>query len=109
MEYSGAGVPCSSNGGGQQLIVSTDTVGSPRVVTRPNGTVVKTVEYSAFGEVLSDSDPSLELPIGFGTGIPDTAAGIRCVAFPNENTVGHDFGSARIVNHLDLDLLSPTG
>ena len=38
-----------------------------------------------------------------------TAAGVRCVAFPNENTAGHDFGSAPVVDHLDLDSLSRTG
>ncbi len=37
-----------------------------------------------------------------------TAAGVRCVAFPNENTAGHDFGTARVVDHLDLDELSPS-
>ena len=31
------------------------------------------------------------------------AAGVPCVAFPNENTAAHDFGTARIVDHLDLD------
>jgi HAD superfamily hydrolase (TIGR01509 family) len=35
-----------------------------------------------------------------------TAAGVRVVAFPNENTAGHDFGSAKVVDHLDLDELS---
>ena len=35
------------------------------------------------------------------------AAGVPCVAFPNENTAGHDFGGTRVVDHLDLaDLAS---
>ena len=35
-----------------------------------------------------------------------TAAGVRCVAFPNENTVGHDFGRADdLVTSLDLSRL----
>jgi HAD superfamily hydrolase (TIGR01509 family) len=42
-----------------------------------------------------------------------TAAGIACVAFPNENTAGHDFGSARRVTTVefrDLDrALSASG
>ncbi len=36
------------------------------------------------------------------------AAGVRCVAFPNENTAQHDFGTAEVVEQLDLSsLLSP--
>ena len=35
-----------------------------------------------------------------------SAAGIACVAFPNQNTAGHDFAAAqRRVDHLDLDEL----
>ena len=31
------------------------------------------------------------------------AAGLACVAFPNENTAGHDFGKARrVVDHVEL-------
>lgn len=34
------------------------------------------------------------------------ADGLRCVAFPNANTAGHDFGSAdRVVDHIDPDEL----
>ncbi len=37
------------------------------------------------------------------------AAGVRCVAFPNENTMGHDFGDTRVVEHVDFeDLASAT-
>lgn len=37
-----------------------------------------------------------------------TAAGIRCVAFPNQNTSGQDFGGAAAsVERLDLDELKP--
>jgi HAD superfamily hydrolase (TIGR01509 family) len=33
------------------------------------------------------------------------AAGVRCVAFPNENTAGHDFDAHRRVDRLSLDQL----
>ena len=32
-----------------------------------------------------------------------TAAGVVCVAFPNENTAGHDFPTPHRVERLDLD------
>jgi HAD superfamily hydrolase (TIGR01509 family) len=34
------------------------------------------------------------------------AAGVPCVAFPNDNTAGHDFGGTRVVDHLDLENLT---
>ena len=37
------------------------------------------------------------------------AAGIRCVAFPNENTAAHDFPTAQRVDRLDLDALLRSG
>ena len=37
-----------------------------------------------------------------------TAAGVTCLAFPNANTAGHDFGGARVVDRLDPSDL-PTG
>lgn len=35
------------------------------------------------------------------------AAGVPCVAFPNANTAGHDFGDALVVERLDLADLAP--
>lgn len=37
------------------------------------------------------------------------AAGVTCVAFPNQNTAGHDFGEASVVDRLDLDELRTLG
>jgi HAD superfamily hydrolase (TIGR01509 family) len=34
------------------------------------------------------------------------AAGVPCVAFPNENTAGHDFGDTHVVERLDFDDLT---
>ncbi len=34
------------------------------------------------------------------------AAGLACVAFPNENTADHEFGDAeRRIDHIDVDEL----
>lgn len=36
------------------------------------------------------------------------AAGVHCVAFPNENTAGHDFTRAHhVVDRIDLAELQP--
>jgi RHS repeat-associated protein len=62
--------------GSTWFYVATDQVGSPRVVTDAAGVAQKVLEYDAFGAVLSDSNPSFELPIGFAGGIADPATGL---------------------------------
>ena len=56
--------------------VGSDQVGSPRVVFKGDGTVVKQIAYDAFGGVTADSDPSFALPIGFAGGLADPATGL---------------------------------
>ena len=62
--------------GSARFYVATDQVGSPRVVTNAAGVVQKVLEYDAFGAVLSDSNPSFDLPIGYAGGIADPATGL---------------------------------
>ena len=40
-------------------------------MTDENGTIVKTIEYDSFGNVLSDSNESLKVPFGFAGGLYD--------------------------------------
>jgi RHS repeat-associated protein len=58
--------------GGVRYSILTDLVGSPRIVLNEQGVTVKQINYSAFGEILSDSNTNFELPIGFAGGIVDT-------------------------------------
>jgi RHS repeat-associated protein len=53
-----------------------DQVGSPRAVIRQDGTVIKTREYDGYGKTLSDSAPSIDLPIGFAGGVQDQITGL---------------------------------
>ena len=53
----------------QKLFVATDHMGSPVLVFRPDGTVDKTVKYSAFGDILADSSPAMTIPVGYKGGI----------------------------------------
>ena len=56
--------------------VGVDQVGSPRVVTDASGTVLKRIAYDAFGGVVSDSAPGVDVPLGFAGGLPDEATGL---------------------------------
>jgi RHS repeat-associated protein len=76
LNYTDTGYLYSILRGSTRYYVSSDQVGSPRVVTDASGAAVKKVDYSAYGEVLSDSAPSFEVPIGYGGGVADPVAGI---------------------------------
>ena len=45
-------------------------------MTDENGTIVKTIEYDSFGNVLSDSNESLKVPFGFAGGFYDPDTGL---------------------------------
>lgn len=62
--------------GGEWYYVATDQLGSPRVVVDSTGTVVREIEYDAYGAVRSDSDPSFDLAIGFAGGLADSDTGL---------------------------------
>lgn len=76
LDYTDSGYLFSILRGATRYYVSTDQVGSPRVVSNASGAAVKTVSYSAFGEVLSDSAPGFELPIGYAGGTSDPFANV---------------------------------
>jgi RHS repeat-associated protein len=49
--------------------VTTDQLGTPRVVFDKSDQVVKVLKYESFGQVIGDSNPELELPISFAGGL----------------------------------------
>ena len=56
--------------------VACDQVGSPRVITNAAGQTVRAIEYTAFGETVSDTAPGFDLAVGFAGGLPDSATGL---------------------------------
>ena len=58
----------------QKLLVATDQVGTPILVFRSDGSVLKEMKYSPFGLRVSDSNPNMEFPIGFMGGIVNNHA-----------------------------------
>ena len=62
--------------GGNWFYVASDQVGSPRAVIKQDGTVIKIREYDSYGQTLSDSAPSVDLPIGFAGGVQDEVTGL---------------------------------
>ncbi len=62
--------------GGAWYYVATDLVGSPRVVVDATGTPVETIDYDTFGNVVADSNPGFDLPVGFAGGFRDRLTGL---------------------------------
>jgi RHS repeat-associated protein len=68
--------PTSFTENGTTYYLLTDQLGSPRVITDSAGHVVKAIEYDAYGNVISDSNPSITLPFGFAGGLKDSDTGL---------------------------------
>jgi RHS repeat-associated protein len=62
--------------GGNEFAVATDPVGSPLLVLDSSGAAVDQRVYDGFGNLVSESDPTFELPIGFAGGLADPVTGL---------------------------------
>ena len=51
--------------------VSTDQLGTPRVIVDAAGTIFEATDYDEFGIKLSDTNPTFEFPFGFAGGLYD--------------------------------------
>ena len=70
-EYSLSHTPVSFTQSGQRYYIQTDHLGSPRVISSATGTVIKTLSYDSYGNVISDSNPEFAIPFGFAGGLYD--------------------------------------
>jgi RHS repeat-associated protein len=120
--YDDAGLLIAFDRAGVRYHVATDQVGSPRVVVDTAGNVVKSVEYDAWGNVLSDSDASFELSIGFAGGLVDRQVGIVRFGYRDyepvsgrwtaRDPVGYGGGQANLYAYANGDPINrrdPTG
>ena len=70
-QYADSRMPVSMTRGGATYYLTYDQVGSLRTVSDATGSLVKRIDYDSFGNILSDSNPSLSMPFGFAGGIFD--------------------------------------
>ena len=70
-EYGLSHTPVSFTQSGQRYYIQTDHLGSPRVISSATGTVIKTLSYDSYGNVISDSNPDFSIPFGFAGGLYD--------------------------------------
>jgi RHS repeat-associated protein len=74
--YDTAGNLLSFERGGVRYYVATDQLGTPKAVTDATGSLVKAIEYDAWGVKLSDTNPTFDLPVGFAGGVVDGVTGM---------------------------------
>lgn len=74
--YDESGLLYAFERGGAMYYVATDQVGSPRVIADATGAVVRTIEYTPWGEITADSNPGFDLAIGYAGGIADPDTGL---------------------------------
>lgn len=53
-----------------------DQVGTPKLITLPNGKLLKMMKYDSFGNILSDTKPEIHIPVGFAGGLHDRDTGL---------------------------------
>ena len=75
-DYADGRMPLSMTRFGIKYYLAYDQVGSLKAVADGAGNVVKNIIYDAFGNIISDSDPNFEMPLGFAGGLYDKETGL---------------------------------
>ena len=71
-EYADGRMPVAfTDENGDKFHIAYNQVGSPRAVMDVNGNVVKAVSYDSFGNIISDTNPSMQIAFGFAGGLYD--------------------------------------
>ncbi len=71
-EYADSRMPVAMTSNGQKYYLHYDQVGSLRAITDDSHNIVKEIVYDTFGNILSDSNPTLKVPFGFAGGLYDS-------------------------------------
>ncbi|OGP50208.1 MAG: hypothetical protein A2Y79_07835 [Deltaproteobacteria bacterium RBG_13_43_22] len=69
--YADGRMPISMTYNGSTYYLSYDQIGSLKAVTDLSGNVVKKIDYDSFGNILSETNPTMNIPFGFAGGLHD--------------------------------------
>ena len=70
-EYADQRMPIAMVSSGTKYYLHYDQVGTLRAVTDSSHTIVKEIVYDTYGNILTDSNPTLKVPFGFAGGLYD--------------------------------------
>lgn len=71
--YDVNGAPMAYDRGGKRYYVGTDHLGTPFLLSDSTGQSLKIVRHSAYGVLLSDTNPSQDIPLRFAAGVREAA------------------------------------
>jgi RHS repeat-associated protein len=71
-EYADQRMPVAMTMGATKYYLHYDQVGSLRAISDTSHNIIKEITYDTYGNVLSDSNPSFNVPFGFAGGLYDT-------------------------------------
>jgi RHS repeat-associated protein len=71
--YASGPAPVRMIRNGETFHLVSDLLGSPRLVVNASGTLVKRIDYDAFGNIIQDTNLAFDLPVGFAAGLADPA------------------------------------
>ena len=74
--YADERMPLSMTYSGATYYLFYDQIGSLRAVSDTSGSIVKRVDYDAYGSIITDTHPALSLPLGFAGGLFDKDTGL---------------------------------
>jgi YD repeat-containing protein len=74
--YADGRMPVAVERGTALYYLTYDQVGTLRVVADGSGSVVKRIDYDSFGNILTDTNPTFDIPFGFAGGLHDRDTGL---------------------------------
>jgi RHS repeat-associated protein len=75
-DYADGRMPYSMTSGGNTYYLTYDHIGSLRLVTDRNGSIIKKIEYDSFGNIIADTNPQFNVMLGFAGGLQDPDTGL---------------------------------
>ena len=75
-DYADGRMPVAMTSSNNAYYLDYDQVGSLRIVADALGNVVKRIDYDSFGNMVNDTNPSFQIPFGFGGGLHDRDTGL---------------------------------
>ena len=122
-EYADGRMPIAfTDKNGDKFYIAYNQVGSPRAVMDANSNVVKAVSYDSFGNIISDTNPGMQIAFGFAGGLydPDTKLNrfgyrdydAQSGKWTSKDPIGLAGGDANILAYVGNDpvnFIDPTG
>jgi RHS repeat-associated protein len=121
-EYGLGHTPVKFTQNNNTYYITSDHLGSPRTITDESGSVIKALDYDNFGNVVSDSNESFEIPFGFAGGLKDSDTSLLRFGYRDydpqigrwtaRDPIGFAGGDTNLYGYVASDLVNfvdPTG